>query len=53
MALALDRTIRLVKRADWRSNKFKEREVLIAIRTELDGDEALYGEDFRNRKGSE
>ena len=41
MALALDRAIRLVKKADWRGNKFKEREIRFAIRAELDGDEAL------------
>ena len=40
-ALALDRAIRRVKRADWRGNLFKEREVRRAIRSELDGDEAL------------
>jgi type I restriction enzyme R subunit len=31
-ALALDRAIRRVKKADWRGNTFKEREVLHAIR---------------------
>ena len=41
MALALDSAIRLVKKADWRGNRFKEREIRIAIRSELDGDEAL------------
>ena len=41
MALALDRAIRRVKRADWRGNVFKEREVRNAIKSELDGDEGL------------
>ena len=41
MALALDSAIRLVKKAGWRGNRFKEREIRIAIRSELDGDEAL------------
>ena len=41
MALALDRAVRLVKKADWRGNRFKEREVRNVIRSELDGDEAL------------
>ena len=41
MALALDGAIRLVKKADWRGNRFKEREIRIVIRSELDGDEAL------------
>ena len=39
MALALDRAIRRVKRADWRGNVFKEREVRNAIRSVLAGDE--------------
>ena len=38
-ALALDRAIRRVKRADWRGNVFKEREVRNAIRSVLTGDE--------------
>ena len=38
-ALALDRAIRRVKRADWRGNVFKEREVRNAIRSELAGDD--------------
>ena len=41
LALALDRAIRLVKKADWRGNRFKEREVRNVIRSEVDGDEAL------------
>ena len=40
-ALALDRAIRHVKRADWRGNVFKEREVRNVINSELDGDEGL------------
>ena len=40
-ALALDRAIRRVKRADWRGNVFKEREVRNAIRSVLAGDDAL------------
>ena len=39
-ALALDRAIRGVKKADWRGNRFKEREVRNAIKSELD-DEAV------------
>ena len=34
-ALAIDHAIRSVKKADWRGNKFKEREVLRAIKSEL------------------
>lgn len=38
-AIALDRAIRAVKKADWRGNKFKEKEVRNAIVSELgDGD---------------
>ena len=40
-AVALDRVIRSVKKADWRGNKIKEREVLNAIKSELDEDENL------------
>ncbi len=35
-ALAIDRAIRNVKKADWRGNRFKEREVRRAIKSELD-----------------
>ena len=35
-ALAIDRAIRSVKKADWRGNRFKEREVRNAIKLELD-----------------
>ena len=38
-ARALDRAIRGVKKADWRGNRFKEREVLNAIRAVLGTDE--------------
>lgn len=40
-ALAVDRAIRHVKKADWRGNRFKEREVRNAIKSELGDDEAL------------
>jgi len=40
-ALALDRAIRRVKKADWRGNRFKEREVRNAIKDMLDDGEAL------------
>ena len=38
-ALDLDRAIRKVKKADWRGNTFKEREVRNAIKSELGDDE--------------
>ena len=38
-ALALDRAIRGVKKADWRGNRFKEREVRNAIRSVLGDDD--------------
>ena len=41
MALALDHAIRSVKKADWRGNRIKEREVRNAIRSELGGDKDL------------
>ena len=41
MALALDRAIRAVKKADWRGNRFKEREVRNAIDAKLGADEVL------------
>lgn len=41
MALALDRAIREVKKADWRGNRFKEREIRNAIRVQLGDDDAL------------
>lgn len=40
-ALALDRAICQVKKADWRGNKFKEREVLHAIKSVLGDDVSL------------
>ena len=40
-ALALDRAIRRVKKADWRGNRFKEREVRNAIRSVLGDDTEL------------
>jgi type I restriction enzyme R subunit len=40
-ALALDTAIRNVKKAEWRENRFKEREVRSAIRSVLGGDERL------------
>ena len=40
-ALALDAAIRRVKKADWRGNRFKEREVRNAIRDELGEGDAL------------
>jgi type I restriction enzyme R subunit len=40
-ALALDRAIRSVKKADWRGNRFKGREVRNAIKSELGDDESL------------
>ncbi len=36
LAIRLDERIRTVKKADWRGNKFKEREVRYAIRTSLE-----------------
>ena len=39
--IALDSAIRRVKKADWRGNKIKEREVLNAIHAELGGNESL------------
>ena len=40
-ALALDHAIRRVKKADWRGNRFKEREVRNAIKSVLGNDEGL------------
>src|SRR5439155_27345728 len=40
-ALALDKAIRGVKKADWRGNRFKEREVRIAVQSVLGDDGAL------------
>ena len=41
MALALDRAIRRVKKDDWRGNRFKEREVRNAIRSQVGDDGSL------------
>ena len=41
LALALDRAIRAVQKADWRGNRFKEREVRNAIKDKLGADEVL------------
>ena len=41
MALALDRAIRRVKKADWRGNRFKEREVRNAIKSQIGDDVSL------------
>jgi type I restriction enzyme R subunit len=40
-ALAVDEAIRQVKKADWRGNRFKEREVRNAIQSVLGTEEAL------------
>jgi type I restriction enzyme R subunit len=40
-AIALDQAIRLVKKADWRGNRFKEREVRNAIRAQVGDDDSL------------
>ena len=45
-ALALDRAIRGVKKADWRGNRFKEREVRNAIKSTLGDDEGVVSEIF-------
>ncbi|HDJ86592.1 MAG TPA: type I restriction endonuclease subunit R, partial [Chromatiales bacterium] len=49
-ALAVDDAIRRVKKADWRGNKFKEREVRNAIRSKLGDDEGLVGMIFEIAK---
>jgi type I restriction enzyme R subunit len=45
-ALALDRVIRQVKKADWRGNRFKEREVRNAIQGVLGDDDAFVDQIF-------
>ena len=45
-ALALDGAIRGVKKADWRGNRFKEREVRNAIKSTLGGDEGVTNKIF-------
>lgn len=49
-ALALDRAIRRVKKADWRGHTFKEREVRNAIRGVLGDDEAYVDRIFQIAK---
>jgi type I restriction enzyme R subunit len=46
LALKLDAEIRKVKKADWRGNRFKEREIRAAIRSQLGNDEALVDQTF-------
>ena len=41
MALALDRALRRVKKADWRGNRLKEREVRNAIKSQVGDDVSL------------
>ena len=48
--LALDRAIRRVKKADWRGNRFKEREVRNAIKSVLGNDEGLVSTIFEIAK---
>ncbi len=43
-AIAIDRAIRQVKKADWRGNRFKEREIRNVIRAEVEGDDAFTDE---------
>jgi type I restriction enzyme R subunit len=40
-AMALDQSIRNVKKANWRGNKFKEKEIRIAIKSVLGDDDRL------------
>ena len=40
-AVALDKAIREVKKAGWRGNRFKEREVRFAVKSVLGDDAAL------------
>jgi len=40
-AIALDQAIRMVKKADWRGNRFKEREVRNVIRAQVGDDDSL------------
>ena len=41
LALSIDRAIRDVKKADWRGNRFKEREVRNAIQNAIGADVGL------------
>ena len=50
-ALAVDEAIRLVKKADWRGHKFKEKQVRNAIKKVLQ-DDILVEQDFRDRQGA-
>ena len=45
-AIALDNAIRSVKKAGWRGNRLKEREVRIAIKSVLGDDDDLVDEIF-------
>ena len=45
-ALALDHAICDVKKADWRGNRFKEREIRNAIKSTLGGDEGVVSKIF-------
>ena len=51
-ALAVDHAVRHKKKADWRGNKFKEREVRNAIRSALGGDEDYVSQIFAVVKAS-
>ena len=46
-ALVLDRAIRGIKKADWRGNRFKEREVRNAVKAELGDNDALVDTVFK------
>jgi type I restriction enzyme R subunit len=46
LALAVDRAIRAVKKADWRGNRFKEREVRNAIEAKLGKSDSLVDKIF-------
>ena len=46
-AVAIDEAIRQVKKADWRGNRFKEREIRNAIRSQVGDDESLTEELFQ------
>ncbi len=41
MACAVDQAVRGVKKADWRGNRFKQREIRKAIKEQLSGDDGL------------
>ncbi len=46
LAVQIDTAVRYVKKSDWRGHRFKEREVLNAIREELGGYEVKAKEIF-------